>query len=143
VDEMMKAVIGWTCVGVFVATAIITLLALVGLIRLASPVYQKRLFGLLIAEIVIVCVGWFAGALKAPATVADNLKSEGREEGFKEAIEVVRPQMDAVLEKYKAYVVEDTRLTDAKRREMLKPVSALNNIRVNPRVRNLTPVRPN
>ena len=126
-----------------IAVAIITLLAMVRLIKLASPVYLKRLFAILIAEIVVVCVGWFAGMLKAPETVADNLKSEGREEGFKEAIEVVQPQVNAVLERYKAYVVADTRLTDAKRKELLKPVTALHEIKINPRVRNFTPVRPN
>ena len=141
-DEMMKLVIGWTCVGVFIATAIITLLALVGAIRLAAPSYLKRLFGLLIAEIVIVCVGWFAGALKSPEMVANNIRDEGRDEGFVEAIATVKPQMDAVLAKYKAYVVADTRLDDRKRMELLKPVESLSAVKVSPRLRTAVTVTP-
>lgn len=61
-QEIWGIVIGYTCVGIFVATAIITILALVGLIKLQET-HFNRLFTVLIIEVVVVGVGFFAGTL--------------------------------------------------------------------------------
>lgn len=53
--EIMTLIIGYTCVGVFVATAIITLLSLVGLLRI-NPDVKKKLFAILIVEVVSIGV---------------------------------------------------------------------------------------
>lgn len=73
--EIMKLTIAWTCVGVFIATAVITLLALVRVIKLAEARYLNRLFGLLVVEIVALCVTYFAGMLRAPAAVERDIST--------------------------------------------------------------------
>jgi hypothetical protein len=59
------AVLQWTCVGVFIVTAIITLAALVGLVKLGGTreehrYYLRKLFHALVLEVVVVAVGAFA-----------------------------------------------------------------------------------
>jgi hypothetical protein len=53
VDDMMKLVIGWTIVGAFLFTTIITCLSLVGWVKFADAKQQKKLFGALILEVVV------------------------------------------------------------------------------------------
>lgn len=50
---MMKLVIGWTIVGGFVFTMIVTCLSLVGWIKFADPRQQQKLFYALIIEVVV------------------------------------------------------------------------------------------
>lgn len=57
--DTIRLVIAWTCVGVFVATALITILALVGVIRLPDPKYLNRLFTVIIVAIVGTCASFF------------------------------------------------------------------------------------
>jgi len=57
-SNIIISVLAWTCVGVFIATSVITILALIKKIKLPSEVYLKRLFLLLIVE--IVGIGIFA-----------------------------------------------------------------------------------
>ena len=52
-DPMMMLVVGWTLVGGFVFTMIVTCLSLVGWIRFADKSQQKKLFLVLIAELVV------------------------------------------------------------------------------------------
>jgi len=90
---MIQLVIAWTCVGVFVATAIITLLALVGVIRLAEKKYLDRLFKVLILEIVGVCIGIFAGKIELPKAVEDRVAGKGEEKGREAAVAEIRPEI--------------------------------------------------
>lgn len=73
--QLWKLVIGWTSVGVFVATAIITLLALVGLIGLKEG-HFSRLFTVLVIEIVVIGVAAFSNLLGVdPQPTAAQLES--------------------------------------------------------------------
>jgi hypothetical protein len=77
---IIQLIIAYTCVGVFVATAVITILALVGIIKIESG-YMQRLFEIVIVEIVVVCVGFFAGLLKLdPAPIQTQLVQGERAE---------------------------------------------------------------
>ena len=63
---LMQLVIGWTCVGVFVATAVITVLAVVRLITIDDDL-RNKLFTALIVEVVVIGVGVFSGLVKLDA----------------------------------------------------------------------------
>ncbi len=64
---LIKLVIGWTCAGVFVCTAVITVLAIVRLIAIDDDL-RKKLFAVLIIEVVIIGVGVFGGLVKLDAS---------------------------------------------------------------------------
>jgi len=57
--DTIRLVIAWTCVAVFIASAIITLLALLGVIRLPHQKYLNRLFTVIIVAIVGTCASFF------------------------------------------------------------------------------------
>ena len=57
-DTAIQVVV-WTCVVLFVCTAVIATGALVGVIRLPE-FYRRKLFSVLLVEIVTICVGGFA-----------------------------------------------------------------------------------
>jgi len=79
--EMMQIITGYTAVGVFVATAIITLLSLVGKARFVNGSQQKVLFSLLIVEIAAISVSSFAGLMRFDtAEVAESIQDKGRVE---------------------------------------------------------------
>jgi uncharacterized membrane protein YqjE len=72
--DILQLLIAYTCVGVFIATAIITLLALVGLIPI-KPGFLSRLFNILVVEIVVIAVAAFAGFLRLdPRPVAETVQ---------------------------------------------------------------------
>ncbi|MCP4573725.1 MAG: hypothetical protein GY838_15305 [bacterium] len=77
---LIKLAISWICVGVFAATAVITLLALIRVVKLAKKKYLDRLFGVLIVEIVVIAVGVFAGFVDSPKTIETQIKEIGRQE---------------------------------------------------------------
>ena len=74
---MYKLVIQWTCVGVFVMTAVITLLAITNIIKLADKKYRDRLFGLLIVEVVAACVGFFVSGFQSTEEVKQECEQVG------------------------------------------------------------------
>jgi hypothetical protein len=72
---LIQLVIGWTCVGVFVCTAIMTLLAMAGLLKM-DPEERKKLFAVLIVEVVVVCVALFANLIQInPAPVQEEVQA--------------------------------------------------------------------
>ena len=75
---IMQLIIGYTCVGVFVATAIIMLLAMIGFITL-PPDERQRLFVILIVEIVVICLGLFSGLLRLDAASVGTELQAGNE----------------------------------------------------------------
>ena len=56
-------VIIWSCVAIFIVTAILTLLHISGIRRLPDPNHGKVLFLALIVEVVIIAVGAFGSTL--------------------------------------------------------------------------------
>jgi hypothetical protein len=82
-DHSAISVLTWTCVGVFIATAIVTLLALVGRIKLGGgdgsrhDSYLKALFAALILEVVGFSVTAYASALMNQGPLGDPSKNVG------------------------------------------------------------------
>jgi len=90
---LMQQVISWICVGVFAATAVLTLLAITNVVKLASARYRDHLFTVLVIEIVAIGVGIFSGYVKSPREVESRLADVGRQQAiaeFKPKIEQVR-----------------------------------------------------
>lgn len=63
-QDAIQLIIGYTCVGAFVFTVVVTCLSLIGWVKLADRGQQKKLFAIIIIEIAIVGVGYFSGLLK-------------------------------------------------------------------------------
>jgi hypothetical protein len=63
-SEIVRLTITYTLLGAFVFTVLITCGSLIGVVRFADSKQQKRLFTVLIVEIVIICLGVFADFLK-------------------------------------------------------------------------------
>lgn len=76
---MMSLVVGWTLVGAFVFTIVITCLSLIGVVKFTNPKQQQRLFHVVILELVLGVAGQATSVLQFdPRPVASDLKSEGR-----------------------------------------------------------------
>ena len=74
---VLQLAIAYTLVGAFVFTVVVTCLSLVGLVKFAIENQQKRLFQILIVELVIICVTFFAGFIEFdPKLVAETAKLE-------------------------------------------------------------------
>lgn len=70
---LIQLIIGWTCVGVFVCTAIITLAAIVGLLNIDEDI-RKKLFAVLVLEIVAIGIAVFAGLMQVdPKPIAREI----------------------------------------------------------------------
>ena len=72
-QQLITLAIAYTCLGVFIATAIAAVLDMFNFLRLA-PEVRKRLHVVLIIEIVVIAVVSFKGFLD-PSTVVDQVKS--------------------------------------------------------------------
>ena len=73
--ELMKLIIGYTLVGVFVFTAISTCLAMVNIIKFADRSQYNTLFKALIIEVVIGCVAMFSGLINlSPAATVKTIE---------------------------------------------------------------------
>ncbi|OQX27546.1 MAG: hypothetical protein BWK80_04735 [Desulfobacteraceae bacterium IS3] len=72
-QEIMTLIIGYTCVGVFVATSFITVLSLVNVIKIEHKA-KNKLFAVLVVEILTIGVGTFAGFLN-PKPLSDKVES--------------------------------------------------------------------
>jgi hypothetical protein len=126
--EIMKLVIAWTCVGVFIATAIITLLALVGIIRLAEKKYLSRLFTLLVSEIVVVSVSFFASWLQAPDKVQAEIETQTSERVSVETVKAVTERFAPIMAEYRDYVARDASVPPVERLEKQKRATELQTI---------------
>lgn len=87
---MIQLTIAWTCVGIFIATAIITLLALIGMLKLADKKYLDRLVKVLIGEVCAACIAMFTGQIELPSTVEQRVEEVGHEM----AVKVIEPKID-------------------------------------------------
>lgn len=68
---LMKLVLGWTCVGIFIALALIFLLSLVNVIKINEP-YRSKLFALFAAAIISASIGAFTGMIGVDTSFAEN-----------------------------------------------------------------------
>jgi len=68
--DTIRLVIAWTCVAVFVVSALITFLALLRVIRLPDPKYLNRLFTIIVVAIVGTCAGFFKDFLSSGTSPA-------------------------------------------------------------------------
>jgi hypothetical protein len=81
-DHNAIFVLTWACVAVFIATAIVTLLALIGRMRLGGgdgsrhDFYLKALFGALILEVVGISVTAYASSIKSSTQLLDATNGE-------------------------------------------------------------------
>ena len=80
-QELIILIIAYTCVGVFIATAIATVLDLFKLLKIA-PDIRKTLHRVLLVEIVVIAVGALAGFLN-PKPIAQKVERLNRVEGEK------------------------------------------------------------
>ena len=87
--DLMKLIIGFTCVGVFVATSVITVLALGGILKLPRS-QSSKLFNVLIVQVVVISVGIFAGLFDLNAVKA------------KEEVEQTQKQLEDATQTIKA-----------------------------------------
>lgn len=72
---LMQLIIGYTCVGVFVCTSVISVLYLAGFMKI-DPAHGNKLFAILIVEIVVISVGSFGGLIKLnPQPVSAELSA--------------------------------------------------------------------
>jgi hypothetical protein len=80
--EIFKLVIGYTLVGALVFTVVATCLSLVGWVKFEHAAQQKKLFAVLIVELVGGSVSWFTGALRLDGGgVADEIAESGERSG--------------------------------------------------------------
>jgi len=76
-NDVMALVVGWTLVGAFIFTVIVTLLSLIGWMRFADPEQQKVLFGALVVELVLGFAAGLVGVARYdPNAVAAKLRAE-------------------------------------------------------------------
>ena len=75
--DVMHLVIGWTCVGVFICTAVIAILSTVGLLRVDES-FKKQLQTVLLVEVVVISVGVFLGLMKIDPRPVDQQLEAGQ-----------------------------------------------------------------
>lgn len=66
--ELIQLITAYTLVGAFVFTVVVTCLSLLGWVKFADASQQKKLFGTLVVQLVVVGVGFFSDFLKFDAT---------------------------------------------------------------------------
>jgi len=77
----MALVIGWTIVGAFLFTTVITCLSLIGWVKFADAKQQRKLFSALIIEVVVAAGGKAVGGVQLdPSPVEASIKSDGKAE---------------------------------------------------------------
>jgi uncharacterized membrane protein YcgQ (UPF0703/DUF1980 family) len=125
VPEIMKLVIAWTCVGVFIATAVITLLALVRVIALAEKKYLDRLFKLLVVEIVVVSVAFFGNWLRTPAAVEEGIQARTADAVSTETARGMNESYAPMVAEYRQYVARDAALSPEQRAQKQDALTAV------------------
>lgn len=82
--ELIKLIMAYTLVGVFIFTAVVTSLSLVGWVKFADNKQQQALFKALIIEVVAVAVGFLANVLEFNPVKAENKIAQSFFENKKE-----------------------------------------------------------
>ena len=79
--QIIQLILAYSLTGAFVITLILTLLSLVGVIKLANEAQQTKLFSVLIIELAVVVVGFFGNFIKFdPKEVSNEVREDGRGE---------------------------------------------------------------
>ncbi len=91
---MIVLVIMWTCVGVFISTAIITLLGLVNIIKIEKK-YMNALFTALILEVTAIGGGIFSGTID-PSHIVQMARDTGEQEAYKRLEKEISTSLDEV-----------------------------------------------
>jgi uncharacterized protein YcbK (DUF882 family) len=74
--EMLKLVIAYTLVGAFIFTVVATCLSMIGVIKFVNPRQQRKLFAVLVVELVTICLGVFANLLNlSPVQTAEKVQA--------------------------------------------------------------------
>ena len=82
--EFIGLIVAYTFLGAFIFTVLITCLSLVGIVKFADQSQQRKLFGILIVELVVVCLGFFSNFLtfSPERGVEATIKTAVREKGL-------------------------------------------------------------
>jgi tetratricopeptide (TPR) repeat protein len=93
-QTIIQIIVAYTLAGVFVFTAVVTALSLLGIVKFADKRQQRRLFQILICELVIGCVAFFIGWLKFdPRKASTQIAKEelsSRRKAFEEKLRQAR-----------------------------------------------------
>ena len=74
---IIQLAIAWTLVGAFVFTVATTCLSLVGIVKFAERAQQRKLFYILIFELVTICVTFFGGYLNfSPKAATQSVQQQ-------------------------------------------------------------------
>lgn len=75
--EVIALIISYTLVGAFVITVLLTLASLIGIIKFADQAQQRKLFAVLIVEMVAVCMAVFTGYVNlSPKDTVESIESK-------------------------------------------------------------------
>jgi high-affinity Fe2+/Pb2+ permease len=75
--QLMKYAVGWTCVGVFIVTALAVCLAIFFPKIIPDAALRQRLYYSLVVEVVLICVGLFFGIVKIdPSGDREQVRNE-------------------------------------------------------------------
>lgn len=100
---LMGLIIGYACVGLFVATIIAAILDLFNIIRLQADI-RKKLQTALVIQVVGIAVGWFSGALKFdPTKVQAQIETKAEKKVNEETV-VPLQQKITNLERMKVFI---------------------------------------
>jgi hypothetical protein len=92
-NDLITLIIAFTCVGVFIATAIATVLDLFNLLQLERGI-RKTLHKVLLAEIVVVSVAAYAGFLNPKPIVRTMERVDGLEKEVTDATKALKRTVD-------------------------------------------------
>jgi hypothetical protein len=129
-DPLMSLVVGWTLVGAFVFTVIITCLSLVGWVQFADKKQQRALFTAVIIELVLVFGAQLVGVARyQPEPVRKSLKAEGGLEAVGQLLTpapgvppVTKSQLQGIVDRIE---VEPTPAQSGWKRELTTQIQAL------------------
>jgi hypothetical protein len=76
---VIRLAVAYTLLGVFIVTAVVTVLALLGKFKFPSKRLENRLYQVLIVEVVAICVGIFGDFLRfSPARAVDEAQVDAQ-----------------------------------------------------------------
>jgi len=117
---IIQLIIAYTLLGAFVFTVCIVCLSLIGWVRFADPSQQKKLFYVLIVELVLACLGYFTNTInfnpkqvqkevQAPLAQTVSSLSRTRSELEREKQELSRRSLDTFAGHYRSKIEEVNR----------------------------------
>jgi hypothetical protein len=91
--EIIQLVIGYTLVGAFVFTVVITCLSTIGVIRLPDKRQQRKLFAVLLVEVAAGCVAFFLNFIQLdPGRVEETIEGRAKTDLL---VATIRPEMSS------------------------------------------------